>query len=338
MNINFAAGQLNEYLADLTGYKVGLALSLEELYDHLSGEEGYADIARGSEQAWVRLHSTELEPIAYRLMYRVGYTEEEFNGDHTGAWRFHKYRKTGQLELHYAVTRAWLEMMPGMMEAAQRQGGGLNPSDFLKHCAQKFGRIGLDMAWEQIQVMDMALRMSLIAHPQTEVWSDRVSLDQLFKHAEHVSKNGAFIDQRFIDYLSVNKHRIQDMHWRRFEQLTAEFFQRQGFHVELGPGTNDDGVDVRVWKAGSKPNESPLCLIQCKRQKARIEKVVIKGLLADVQWENAQYGVIVTSTTLSPGAKKTIEARGYPISAVERDAVATWLENLRTPGTGILRF
>lgn len=338
MHMSFGAGDLNEYLADLTGFKVGLALSLEELYDHLSGEEGHADLARDSEQNGVRLHSTELDAIAYRLMHRVGYTEEEYDGDHTGAKRFRKYRNSGQEDTHFAVMTAWNQMMPAMMEAAQKSGGGIDPSPYVLHCRRKFGRIGFEMAIEQVKVVDLALRMSLISFQRTETWSDRVSLDQLFHKADHASKYGAFIDQRFIDYLSVNKDRIPDMHWRRFEELTAEFFQRQGFKVDLGPGSNDDGVDVRVWKPDSEPGANPLCLIQCKRQKAKIEKVVIKGLLADVQWENAEYGVIVTSSTLSPGARTTIEARGYPIRAVERDAVATWLTTLRTPGTGIVRL
>ncbi|MDH0628981.1 restriction endonuclease [Pseudomonas mosselii] len=177
--------------------------------------------------------------------------------------------------------------------------------------------------------------------PKGAYWVSRdfvQSLDQLFGKAEHSSKGGAFIDQRFIDYLSVNKDRIGDMHWRRFEELTAEFFQRQGFRVDLGPGSGDDGVDVRVWKPDSEPGANPLCLVQCKRQKVKVEKVVIKGLLSDIQWEKAEYGVIVTSSTLSPGAKTTIEARGYPIRAVERNAVSKWLMALRTPGTGIVRM
>ncbi|WP_372029199.1 restriction endonuclease [Pseudomonas kurunegalensis] len=338
MHMSFGAGDLNEYLADLSGYKVGLALTLEELYDHLSGEEGYADLARESEQGGIRLHSTELEAIAYRLLFRVGYTEEEYDGDQTGAKLFHKYRRNGQEELHLAVVKAWNQMMPSMIEAALRSDRGLDPSPYLAHCKSEFGRPGLEMAFEQIHIFDLSMRMSLLSNQQPVIWNDRVSLDQLFGKAEHASEDGAFIDQRFVDYLSVNKDRIGDMHWRRFEELTAEFFQRQGFRVDLGPGSGDDGVDVRVWKPDSEPGANPLCLVQCKRQKAKVEKVVIKGLLADVQWEKAEYGVIVTSSTLSPGAKTTIEARGYPIRAVERDAVVKWLTALRTPGTGIVRL
>ncbi|WKW34448.1 hypothetical protein KIH13_12910 [Pseudomonas viridiflava] len=132
MALNFSPGNFNEYLADLTGYKAGLALTLEELYDHLNGMEGYADIAKQSELSGIRLHSTEVESITYRLMHRVGYTDQEYDGDHTGVWRFHKYRKSGQLELYEKVSTIWIEMMPSMMEAVQKGTGGLDPSPTLR--------------------------------------------------------------------------------------------------------------------------------------------------------------------------------------------------------------
>ncbi len=90
-------------------------------------------------------------------------------------------------------------------------------------------------------------------------------------------------------YLSNNHDRIGEMHWRQFEKLTAEFYDRDGYKVELGPGSDDDGVDVRVWKPDASPSESPLCIVQCKRQKDKIEKVVVKGLHADIQFEQAEY-------------------------------------------------
>jgi restriction system protein len=83
--------------------------------------------------------------------------------------------------------------------------------------------------------------------------------------------------------------------------------------------------------------ESPHILVQCKRQKAKVEKVVVKGLHADVSYESADYGLIVTTSELSPGARATIEARGYPIQEVDRSGLEKWLQTLRTPGTGIVR-
>jgi restriction system protein len=64
----------------------------------------------------------------------------------------------------------------------------------------------------------------------------------------------------------------------------------------------------------------------------------VKGLYADVKHEEAEYGVIVTTSELSPGARTTIAARGYPVKEVERDGVGKWLTTLRSPGTGIIRL
>ena len=108
--------------------------------------------------------------------------------------------------------------------------------------------------------------------------------------------------------------------------------------VELGPGRNDDGVDVRVWKDDqAHSTDSPHFIIQCKRQKRKIEKIVVKGLYADVHFQKADYGLIVTSSELSPGAKDTISVRGYPIREVDGKAIRDWLDVLQKPGTGIVR-
>lgn len=140
-------------------------------------------------------------------------------------------------------------------------------------------------------------------------------------------------------YARKNKHqaRLSDVHWRKFEKLTAEFFHREGYQVELGPGSNDDGVDIRIWRPDQKIEDYPHILVQCKRQKEKVDKVTIKALFTDVTHEGADYGLIVTTSELSPGAKTTIVARGYPIQEVERTGLESWLTRLRTPGTGIVR-
>jgi restriction system protein len=169
-------------------------------------------------------------------------------------------------------------------------------------------------------------------------WTNVEKLDTLFSGGSNDPEYGQFIDQRFINYLYANPEKLGSIHWRKFEELTAEYFERNGFTVELGPGRNDDGVDVRIWKSNQeKETESACCIIQCKREKKKIEKVVIKGLYADIEFEGAERGLLVTTAELSPGAKKTINARGYPIGEVNRVELHRWLQELHIPGTGIVR-
>ena len=146
---------------------------------------------------------------------------------------------------------------------------------------------------------------------------------------------GNFFDQRFIDYLYQNFDDIDKMNWRKFEGLTAEFFKREGFHVNIGAGRNDDSIDARVYSTEEDTGKPPLILIQCKRQKEKVEKVIVKALWADIQAEKAQSGLIVTTHTLSPGAEKVSLARAYPINVADRETLREWLIKMQSPYTGV---
>ncbi len=75
----------------------------------------------------------------------------------------------------------------------------------------------------------------------------RLALDKLFS-GEHIPGDPTvYLDQRYIDFLAKNGEDFGRIHWRNFERLATEFFRRQGYEVDLGKGTKDGGVDVRVW-------------------------------------------------------------------------------------------
>lgn len=87
------------------------------------------------------------------------------------------------------------------------------------------------------------------------------------------------------------------MHWRQFEGLVGEALVKAGLKVELGPGSNDDGVDIRAWDP-TQPDEAPaLLLVQCKREKKKVGKVVVKALAADVGFEGARVGLVATTSS-----------------------------------------
>lgn len=335
-SIVFVPESLADSLSETAGYKAGLALSVTELCDHLGGTH-FPDIIRASETHAVRLRAEEYEDLFYKLLYRIGYTVEEYDGDITGIRLYHKYKDTALAEWT-GVIELFNEFMPKLMDDTVAKGSmSIDPSPLLRACYDKYGRLGLDMAMERIEIINRGIHLSPHSILRYTEWTSPIELSTLFKGGGSEPEFGRFIDQRFINYLSKNQDRLPDMHWRKFEELAAEFYQAEGYQVQLGPGSNDDGVDVRVWKPGQATTENPHCLIQCKRQKAKVEKVVIKGLHADVGFEGADYGLIVTTSELSPGARNTIAARGYPITEINRAGLSEWLEKLRTPGTGIVR-
>ncbi len=125
------------------------------------------------------------------------------------------------------------------------------------------------------------------------------------------------------------------MNWRKFEGLTGEFFDRAGYHVEMGKGRADGGIDARIWPRKEDVSLPPAILVQCKRQKEKVGTVVLKALYSDILDERAQSGLIVTTSTLSPDARRTCTARGYPIGHASRLTLRRWIDAMRTPGTGV---
>ncbi|MET0376468.1 MAG: restriction endonuclease, partial [Rhizorhabdus sp.] len=166
--------------------------------------------------------------------------------------------------------------------------------------------------------------------------ADMVALSALFASEQLPTDGEQYFDQRFINYLGSQPEKLADIHWRQFEGLTAEWFQRSGYDVELGPGRNDGSVDLRLWHRGAQPGAPPAVIVQCKRQKQKVERVVVKALYADMLEERANAGLVVTTSDISPGAAKDVSARAYPITTANRKQVQDWIQNMRKPHAGIV--
>jgi restriction system protein len=168
--------------------------------------------------------------------------------------------------------------------------------------------------------------------PSTEL----LALRSLFVSEQLPVDDKNFFDQRFINYLAMHSDKLPHMHWRQFEGMAAEWFARQGYDVELGPGRNDGSIDIRLWNEKSEPGAPPAVIVQCKRQDRKIERVVVKALYADVLHEKAASGLIVTTSDISPGARRDCQARSYPITTANRSEVTRWIKAMRKPGAGIV--
>jgi len=167
-----------------------------------------------------------------------------------------------------------------------------------------------------------------ISYDQTiKVWDGVVKLSDLFNsELESVPVNNYF-DQRFIDFLSKNTDSLYRIHWRKFEELTAEFFERIGFDVKIGPGRGDGGVDVYATHIPT----SQVLIIQCKRHSKNNEVEVndVKALYFDIIDKNADHALIATTSKLTPEGRR-ITASNYPISAAEHDTIVQWVKNMET--------
>ena len=161
-----------------------------------------------------------------------------------------------------------------------------------------------------------------------KTWDGAVSLDRLFEGEQIPSDPTVYLDQRYIDYLAKNSEELGRIHWRNFERLTTEFFRRQGYEVDLGKGTKDGGVDVRVWTDKDSKAGPPLMLIQCKRRKNVVGIESVKAFWSDVHFEDAEKGLIATTSAVSRDSKKLCEVRKWPMSFAEATEIESWARTM----------
>src|SRR6185369_8063119 len=161
-----------------------------------------------------------------------------------------------------------------------REAKPIDVSPVFLWAGKEYGAKGLKVATTLFDAVQEDRQKSSLSRFRTVEWKDEADLNGLFFSENLATPHGEFFDQRFVDFLSHNFQSIDQINWRKFEGLTCEFFHRVGFYVEIGKGRNDDSVDARIWKKGKSAKKPPLILVQCKRQKEKVDKVVVKALHA----------------------------------------------------------
>jgi restriction system protein len=323
--------ELLGFLSDFVGYKAGLALSATDLRGYLE-PAGLWSVVPVDLDAVIRLRSEEIEEMTDQPLVSVGNIEGPA-GPGVVIAVYRKYAvDPGDRKVFDSVSKAFVSFLESATQGDEKH---VDPSPFLNEIEKSHGRLGLTMAIELFQSAATAMHRSPWSRTRVQEWVNIVELNELFKSESLTTPYGEYFDQRFIDFLFANFDEVDRINWRKFEGLAAEFFARAGFAVQIGPGRNDDGVDIRLWPKEEDRHLPPATLVQCKREKAKIQKVVVKALWADISAEGASTGIIVTTSSLARGANKVAKARGYPIWAVNRSALHRWIGAMRSPWTGV---
>jgi len=313
-------------MSELAGYKSGLALTRSQLAHHVPEFEEWLD---GEDEEMIRIRAEDVEDLFGNLLYALGSANKPGISIPSIAL-YHKYKANpASLRLYENVMQLFIDW------GKNQQGGPLDITQFIELARKTLSPEGLLMALEFVrETLDALHKRPWNAYRKVE-WDDATELAGLFDSEKLGSGHGRFFDQRFVDYLSRNFESVDRINWRQFEGLAAEFFDRAGFKVQLGAGRNDDGVDLRVWRSDDPLESPPALLIQCKRQREKVGKVVVKALWADVSHEDADSGLIVTTSALSPGARRVCTARAYPVTEVNRETIKRLIWAMRTPEAGV---
>jgi restriction system protein len=305
--IRFNSGSLIPSISEIAGYKSGLALTRQELLASVSD----ADTARfieESDRALVILRSEEFQQIIIDVLYRIGNVVSP-NYEWPTDELFRKYKRDSRRrKIARQVVDLFIDFMNSPSEKNNR--GPVDTPRFLMLVLKAHGGTGVRVALHFLDILRNFLHLDPFAKFRSVDWKDTTQLSDLFQSESLTTQYGHFFDQRYLDYLNQNFNAIDKINWRKFEGLTGEFFSRLGFDVKAGPGRDDGGIDLRVWRQDvDNDSAPPAILVQCKREKKKVSKVVVKALYADIINERAESGLIVTSTTLSPGAEKVCRAR-----------------------------
>ena len=223
------------HLGETVGYKAGLALTREEIAAHLSDAPDFRDAVLLEEDLWVRVRSEDYESVVMKLLYRVGNIPTADSLPPVTAVYRRFGHNTPHSEIIEEVLTRCLELFDSQI-ANSPHGTPLDPVQLLETVAAEFGPSGIDIAAMLIESIALQLHTTPWAPRRWFDWENTVDLHDLFLSESLETKYGTFFDQRFVDYLSQNFGRIDEINWRKFEGLAGEFFERAGFRVKMGPG------------------------------------------------------------------------------------------------------
>ena len=151
-----------------------------------------------------------------------------------------------------------------------------------------------------------------VHHPSVELWD---ALD--------------VTSTNFLQSLHAQSGLFEAMSGHQFEKVVGELFKRNGFEVIMTKQSHDGGYDLRV----IAPITSKLkvaFLVECKNPKSGnpVGVSVIRGLrgITDTRRARTAGGIVVTTTTFSPEARKEAEASGWSLTLFERNDLLELLD------------
>ena len=132
------------------------------------------------------------------------------------------------------------------------------------------------------------------------------------------------LDHELYTYFGDHPDQLSDLRWRDFEKILAALLGSQGYEVELGPGRNDGGVDIRLLQRD--PIGDILTLVQAKRYSPhrKIKLEAVQALYGVSTAEGADRSMFATTSTYSPSARTFAARDNVPMVLHTSSDVQRW--------------
>nr|WP_297383617.1 restriction endonuclease [uncultured Roseateles sp.] len=137
------------------------------------------------------------------------------------------------------------------------------------------------------------------------------------------------IHEELYAHFRANPSDLHRLTPRAFEILLSRVFQTQGFSAEPGPGSDDGGIDVKLWQRD--PLGDVLTLVQAKRYAPhlKIKLEAVAALHGVMSVERAPRGIFVTTSEYLPSARKFAARAGNIVQLATTHDVVRWCETAR---------
>ena len=136
----------------------------------------------------------------------------------------------------------------------------------------------------------------------------------------------ASVSDALLEMLARNPRLLYEVSPRRFEEVVAELFRKEGFEVELTQTTRDNGIDIIA--VSRRMNIWQKMIVECKRYapENRVGVAVVQRLLGVKDQVSANKAVIVTTSSFSRDAQAVARDRFWDLDLKAYNDVVTWLQ------------
>lgn len=133
--------------------------------------------------------------------------------------------------------------------------------------------------------------------------------------------------EEIFDRFRSNPDELYKLSSRKYEEFLEVVFQNNGYRTLLGPGSNDGGVDLKLY-TNDIVGES-VTLVQARRYNSKypIELQAVQALTAVVDDQKANRGLFVTTSRYLPCAKNFAARHNSRIQLASSREVAEWCDS-----------
>ena len=320
-SITTSISNIIDNVTDIAAVKSGIILNKSELAELLGSDFDYLVSKFDRPGSGIRLRSEEYEDLILQVRYRLGDIADPTPGVFAGIailrpWFESDYDVVG-------LNRRFIQMASKLPRGPK----GIDPSPITNQFISE--GIPAELVRDLLKSIMISQERDIYIRNTDNI--EGTPLNKLFTAEAEAEHTGRFMEQKFLNYLAVNPEKTERIHWRNFERLCAEYFDRNGYTVELGPGRDDGGIDI--FARSAELSSDGLIVIQCKRYKKDKDVPIetVKAFYTDVEDGKAAKGIIATTSRIAPGGKKVAIARNYPLEFAESEEVRRWIANMHRP-------